>query len=289
MRFHITIMRPEGQGAFFVRAFHEIVETVSYGLSALGHDCSFRSNFVVIGAQNIVFASQYADPATPIPDGSILYNFEQLEGCNPGLRIKPELARRCVIWDYSPANLGYWRKHDIDATVVPLGYVAQMTRILPMPVPDVDVGFYGALNPRRAKVIDQLQRMPDLKFQACTAFGKERDDFIRRCRVLLNVHFYENGKLYEQARVNYLLANRKAVTSELSDDFPPALEGAMLVVPYTELADACRELVKNVDKRLDYQRKGYELFSKLREVDILRGALRHLSTASTAFAQVIKE
>lgn len=279
MRFHLSVMRPEGQGAFFVRAFHEIIETVALALSALGYDCSFRSNVVVPGAQNIVFASQFAAPETPIPDHSVLYNFEQLEGCNPAHRIDLDLARRCIIWDYSPANLDYWHKQGIDATVVPLGFVAQMSRIRPALYPDFDIGFYGSINPRRAKIIDQLQRMPNLKFRACTAFGKERDEFISRCRVLLNVHFYENGKLYEQARVNYLLANRKAVISEVCIDFPPALMGAVRMAEYDQLAEACRDLVKDVDERIAYQNRGFELFSRLRETDILRPVLARLLRA----------
>jgi hypothetical protein len=44
MRFHITIMRPEGPGRFYSQAFHEVAETHAYGLVPLGHQVSYKAN-----------------------------------------------------------------------------------------------------------------------------------------------------------------------------------------------------------------------------------------------------
>ena len=277
-RFHITIMRPEEKsGRFYVQAFHEVVETLAYGLSMLGHDVSYRANvFVPENATNIVLGAQFAKPETPFPRNTILYNLEQIGG-NQMHMIAPELCARYPIWDYSLANLRHWGTDIWDthgfAKYVPIGYVPQLSRIVNATYPDIDVLFYGAVSPRRAKVIDELRNMSDLKFHMALGFGKERDPFIARSKVILCMHYYEQPQLFEQVRVSYLLSNRKCVVAETSDDFPPALAGAVRIAPYYELAEACRELVKNVDQRLAYQRKGYELFSKLREVDILRPVL----------------
>lgn len=291
MRFHLTIMRPDDKGARFnVQAFHEVIETLAYGVSMLGHDVSYRANvFVPEDAINIVLGAQFAKPETPFPRGrTILYNLEQLGG-NKFHTMSPELSDHHMVWDYSVQNLGYWTTAGVDAHWVPIGYVPQLSRIVNASYPDIDVLFYGANSPRRDRVIKELQAMKDIKFHYAIGFGKERDPAIARSKVILCMHYYEQPQLFEQVRVSYLLSNRKAVVCEFSDDFPPGLQGGVKEVPYFELAQACRDLVKDVDQRLGYQHRGYELFSKLREVDILRGALRHNSQQSTAFAQVTNQ
>lgn len=276
MRFHITIMRPrEEKGRFYVQAFHEVAETLAYGLSALGHDASFRSNGFVLDAQNIVLGPQFAAADVKFPPGTILYNLEQI-GANPIHMIMPELREGNRIWDYSPTNMPYWQEHGIDADYVPIGYVPQMTRIKPAIYPDIDVLFFGGISPRRAKILRELELMTDIKTKYALGYGSERDAAIARSKVVLNMHFYDAVQLYEQVRVSYLLSNRKCVVSEDATDYPNALDGAMRVVPYDELAAACRELVHNTEERLRLQNRGYELFSKFRERDILRLAIAHL-------------
>ena len=279
MKFHLTIMRPDSEsGRFYVQAFHEVIECLAYSLSALGYDVSYKANVFVPGEQNIVLGAQFADPKTPFPDGTVLYNLEQLGG-NPMHLISPELIKRYRIWDHSIANLLYWKEHDVAADYVPIGFCSQLSRIAPVNYPDLDVLFFGAISPRRKKVIAQLLEMPDIKFHLGVGFGKERDPLIARAKVILNMHYYEQPQLFEQVRVSYLLANRKCIICETSDDFPPALDGAVHIAPYYELAETCRTLVHDVEQRLHYQQRGYELFSKLREVDILRPVVARLSAA----------
>lgn len=277
MRFHILIMRHEDKTVrFHVQAFHEVVESLAYGLSALGHDVSFKSNVFLPEAQNIVLGAQFADPKTEFPAGTVLYNLEQLGGNDLHL-ISPDLIRRYHIWDYSPANLPFWKQRGIDPQVVQLGYVPQLTRIKPEPFQPIDVLFYGAISPRRKSVIKEILEIPNLKFHWGVGFGKERDPLIAQSKVVLNVHYYDKPQLFEQVRCAYLFANRKCVVSEESEDYPPALAGACRVVPYDQLSQACHELVKNVDERLRYQQRGYELFSKQREQDILRPVVKELA------------
>jgi hypothetical protein len=271
-------MRPDGSGSFYVQSFHELVETLAYALSALGHDVSFRSNVFVPEAQNVVLGAQFADPKTDFPPNTILYNLEQIGG-NDGVHlVSPEFTAKHRIWEYSPANMPYWKEHNVDAQYVPIGYVPQLTRINPALYPDIDILFYGSVSPRRLKILQELQRIPGIKVQIGMGFGKERDPLIARSKVILNCHYYESPKLFEQVRVSYLLSNRKCVVCEVSDDFPPALSDAVRIAPYDELVRACRDLVRDVDARLWFQRQGYESFAKLREVDILRPILKQLST-----------
>jgi hypothetical protein len=188
-----------------------------------------------------------------------------------------DLAKRYTIWDYSPANMAYWHEHGIEADYVPVGYVPQLTRIVPAIHPDIDVLWYGALNGRRARVLQELQQMPGLKTVILLTYGKERDEHIARSKVVLNMHYYDSPQLFEIVRVSYLLANHKCVVSEKSEDFPLYLIDGLRNAKYDGLADACRDLVEDIERRLQYQEQGFQKFSRMRETDILRTTISHLA------------
>jgi len=274
MRFHLTIMRPPGW--WFSHCFDEVAETLIFGLRALGHECSYSANAVVSGAQNILMGPHLCDPALQLPEGTILYNLEQIGNGQPGAVVPGELTERFPIWDYSARNIARWQEQGIEARYVPVGYVPELTRIHPIATQDTDVLFYGSLNVRRAVVLGELQKAADFKVVAYQGFGRARDEVISRAKVVLNMHFYETPQLFEWVRVSYLLANHKAVVSEVSDDDPPALAAGLRIVPHAELADACRALAADRLGRACLEQAGFAAFSQLRERDILEQALSHL-------------
>lgn len=270
MIFHCTIIQPRAHK--FSHAFDEVVDTLVYGLRALGHTATFRPNFVLNDAQNIVLGAHMCAPDIELPQGTILYNLEQLE---TGFQIPPDLAKRYRIWDYSPCNLGLWHQQGIEAEYVPIGYMPEMTRIVPT-VPDIDVLFYGCISPRRKQVLEELEALPGIKSQIVSGFGSGRDHVIARSKVILNMHFHDSPGLFEIVRVSYLLSNSKAVVSEHSKDFPLYLTGAMRVAHYRDLATTCRELVEDNDARATLEQEGFKRFARWRESEILRVALGHL-------------
>jgi hypothetical protein len=274
------MMRPEGvnSGPFF----HDVIETLFFGLRALAHEVTYKPNLVLAGAQNIVIAPHLTGPEVEFPEGTILYNLEQIGCGSPGAPIPPRLTARYPIWDYSAANIADWHAHGIDAELVPIGYRRELARVPAVIHPDIDVLFYGSLNERRLKILSELQRTTGLKVEVLQAFGAIRDRFISRAKVVLNLHFYETPRLFEAVRVSYLLANSKAVVSETSDDFPAALSGAVRNADYHQLVEACRELVSDTRARAELQARGHELFAALPESTILRIALQHLADKSTA-------
>jgi hypothetical protein len=271
MRFHIAIMRPDGPGRIYTQAFHEVAETLAYGLVHLGHQVSHRGNAFLSTAQNIVLGPQFVLADTPLPEGTILYNLEQIGG-NPNMLLLPELSKRYIIWDYSPANIVYWREHGIEARYVPIGYVPELTRIPPVPHPDIDVLFYGSTNRRRKKILTELEES-GVKVAFMQQFGELRDAAISRSKVVLNLHYFDSPRLFEWVRVSYLLANLKAVVCETSDDFPIALHTGVLEAPYDALVPACHQLLENVEQRFALQERGFHLFSRMPEAEILKTAL----------------
>jgi hypothetical protein len=271
MRFHITIVRPDGPSRVYTQAFHEVAETLSYGLLHLGHQVSCNTNGFLSTAQNIVLGPQFVKPETPLPEGTILYNLEQIGG-NPNMLMVEELSRRYTLWDYSPANVTYWHEHGIEAQCVPIGYVAELTRIPPVPRPDIDVLFYGAGSPRRKKILLDLENR-GVNVWLVEKFGAARDEAISRSKLVLNIHYYDSPRLFEWVRVSYLLSNLKAVVCETSDDFPLALLGGVANVSYAGLVAACMRLLDDVEERFQLQERGFHLFSRMPEVEILKTAL----------------
>ena len=85
----------------------------------------------------------------------------------------------------------------------------ELTRIDRRRDPDLDVLFFGSLNPRRIAVIESL-RAAGLRAEAVFGvYGEPRDDLIARAEAILNVHYYE-AKVLEMVRLSYLLANAAA-------------------------------------------------------------------------------
>lgn len=270
MRFHVTIAQPRGY--LFAHCFNEIGEVLVYGLRRLGHEVSYSVNEALRGAQNIVLGAHLLHEKETFPEGTVLYNLEQI---GAGAPIAPHLAGSYPIWDYSPANVAIWHEHGIDAQLVPLGYTPEMTRIAPAIHPDIDVLFYGSISPRRARVLSELQASPR-KVEILQAWGTRRDSSIARAKVILNLHHYDKPHLFEIVRVSYLLSNRKAVVCETSDDFPAYLEGAVVNADYDHLVEACEKLLRDTEARIKLQQAGFAKFSKVRESDILRYAISHL-------------
>lgn len=262
-RYAVTIVQPPGYA--HAAAFQEVGETLLHGLRALGHDAVLGPD-APEGRRAIVLGSNLLPRwGRPAPAGAVLYNLEQIEPGSPWLTPGLlELFRRHPVWDYSERNAARYAELGLPRPqVVPIGWVPELTRIAPAPREDIDVLFYGSLNPRRIAVLEAL-RAAGLEVEvAYQVFGAARDALIARSRVVLNLHYYE-AKVFEVVRVSYLLANRRCVVSERGAD--PAEEGAfeaaVAFAPYDGLVEACRRLVGDPAERARRGAAGLELMSR---------------------------
>lgn len=277
-RAHIAIVAPEGYAHW--QAFTATAGAFSQALSELGIACSIGCNEYVPGAKNIVFgahliASQSA--ANDIPDGSIIFNLEQLVGFGVERRaLYADLLRRFTVWDYSPRNIA-WLTANIagaKAVRVALGFTSNMVSHLTASEQPTDVLFYGSLNPRRVGVLEKLSASGLNVKPLFNVYGDELDAELARAKVVLNMHFYEDS-IHEIVRTSYLLANRKAVVTECNQgtEMDPGLRDGMRAVPYDRLADACLDLVNSGDARERLEADGFALFSRRHQSALLRDAI----------------
>ena len=274
----IVLVQPEGYA--HAGALSELVETLLYGLNALGIPVDFALNEYAPGTTNLVVGTHLLDAAglAALPADAILYNSEQIDEASGWMQPAYLAAlQKHAVWDYGAENVR--RLHALGAARVrhvPLGYVPQLTRIpvLPPEEQDIDVLFYGAINERRKAVLEGLiARGLRIEFLA-GVYREARDRYIARAKVVLNLHYYP-ASVFETVRVSYLLANEKAVVAECGPNttLPPELTDALCAVPYDGLVDACCQLVADAGARANLARRGFECFSRLDEATHLAAAL----------------
>jgi hypothetical protein len=272
MRF--AVITPGSQSYVHASAFDEVAEAVSAGLVELGHD-SVR----VVGALpgdrvNIIFGAHLLGDVEPHP-GSILFNLEQVVPGAVWLNSRYiDLMKRFPVWDYSAENVDALRDRGIaDVTHVPVGYARCLERITPREE-DVDVLFYGSINDRRRLVLDELKSR-GVKVEVLTGvYGEQRDKFIARSKIVLNMHFYEHQPRLEMARCFYLLANGRFVVSEDSFDIASSgLAEGMVVAKYGELAERCTFFLSAPHQRARIAERGKKIIQSRPQASSLREAL----------------
>jgi hypothetical protein len=278
MKFAVTTVSPPGYGAEAV--FHEVALSLHHGLLALGHDSVMTTEGRLDGRRQLVLGCNLL-PRHPLPlaPDAILYNLEQADQASTWLTPPAlEILRRHTVWDYSEHNARALAALGVPvAHVLPLGYVPELTRIEHRPDKQFDVLFFGSINPRRSRVFDQMRELGLEVGAAFGVWGAERDQYIGRARLMLNLHYYE-AKILEMVRIAYLLANRCAVLSEpgADPDEDRALAGAVAFAPYEQLARRARELVDDQAGREALARRGFEVFSQRRMSEYLDQAIKTL-------------
>lgn len=276
--FQITLIRPAGYA--HSDAFREIAETVSGGLRQLGYSSPITENSFTAGATHIIFGSHMLreEHIPYLPPSSILYNLEQIDPSDADLKtLIFQLIPRYRTWDYSRQNIARLTALGCGQTArhVPIGYTPEMSRITPAREQDIDVLFYGSLSERRRKVLENVRQAGLNVMAVSNVYGAARDALIARSKVVLNLHYGNDTRIFEIARVSYLLANRKAVVTERGDEteIEEDIQDAVAAVPYADLADACQKLASRPDLRTALETKGFECMAARNEGAILTGVL----------------
>lgn len=276
MRFAVSVITPPGY--VHSQAFSELAESLHHALLALGHDSVLstrtdnrRRRHIVFGANLLVKRPQ------PLPEDSILYNLEQLGPDSPwDTPAYRELLSRYRVWDYAQSNIRRLAEHGIAAEHLPVGWMPQLKRIAERGR-DLDVLFYGVVNQRRADALNAVIAR-GLRLHVLTdVYGRERDAWIARSRVVLNLHHYP-ANLFEVVRVSYLLGNGVCVLSERGDDaeLEQPYQGAVAFADYAELPDACLALVRDPARQDQLRQSAVEAMARLDLRSLLQPRLEAL-------------
>jgi hypothetical protein len=265
----------------------DIVQTFRIALERLGHEVTYQHSVVAPGMLNIVFfcwGLRWEDLAALQPD-CIVVNFEHL---TPGGQFFPEpyrdILQRAYVWEYSESNfqrmpqLGMLR-----ADYTPLGYedgaapVLALDALLPEAQRDIDVLFFGLQSARRVKVLDDLRAL-GLRVETTSQrhwSPEERDAYLLRSKVVLNIHNYDDSRIVEIPRLSIFFRHRKAIVCELYPDseIDPSLRDAMVGAGYDGLVAATAALVADPARRAALEGLGLSLFSTRSQSGVLAPAL----------------
>jgi hypothetical protein len=230
-----------------VGAFEEVAETLHAGLLTLGYDSILSKQAYQVSRQAIILgANLLSMRPQPIHPSSILYNLEQVDTGSGWLNpLLLDLYKRHVVWDYDTVNAARWASYGIQVSgVLPIGYTPSLSRITAATIKDIDVLFIGALSQRRNEVLLACQSRGLKTHRLFGVYGADRDRYIARSKVLLNVHNFE-AKVLEMVRLSYWMANGGAIVTESGSDanLVASLANAVCFTNYDDLPNACLDLV----------------------------------------------
>lgn len=267
---HFTLVRLTSPHMPDTRVFDDVLLPLKFAFQRLGFKAETRVNSFNPKSRNICLGANY-DPGQKwrvLPAGAIIFNLEQLEASGYPWQKEGsyfDLLKEFESWDFSQKNIAYLRGKGLDSAFLPLGYVPEMSRLAPCPEPAYDALFYGAITPRRRKVLDELDLRGLKVCRLGKAFADERDRAIYQSKLLINIHHSLPASL-EIVRLGYALANGRAVVSEMNDDtyHYPELSSACVYGKAEDLADLAFNLAADDKRRQDAARRGFEAYSALR-------------------------
>lgn len=270
-------------------AFDEVALSLHEALIEIGHECKIvtssmqcRGRTIILGANLLAMCSHFID-SWDLPKDLVIYNLEQIMEGSPwitneyldllrGRHGNANLLRskhRIEVWDYAQSNIDALKLLGIEARLVPVGYMPGLTRIEKREE-DIDVLHVGSVTERRMKIINELATRGVKVHFVFGVYGAERDALVARSKIVLNVHFYES-KVFEIVRCSYMMANRKCVVSESGIGGDEFIDG----ICFRDYDDIVGNVVELLDspRRLDIERKAFEIFSGMSQAEYLRAVL----------------
>ncbi len=260
------------------QTFDELALGLSCAFRELGYNAPIVRDITELTAYPIVLGCNLVPSLgnVPIPKNSIMFNAEQIQPGSPWMvESYINLLRSHQVWDYSRHNIASLTKLGVtNVRFCGIGYVPELTKIKPAPEKDIDILLYGSLNERRLNILKQLHQI-GLKLEALFGvYGVERDHYISRAKIVLNIHFYET-KVFEIVRVSYLLANKKFVISEPGNDqeLESPFRDGLVFAPYNGLVEECVKYLREDNLRTEIAEKGFASMKSLCQVQFLKKVL----------------
>ncbi len=270
--FNISVMTPDNaKERAHVQCFAEVADLLRLGLQELGYEVRYAGELRK-DCTNIVLGYHMMGGAR-LPEGydCIPYQLEEItESCLTEVdKMLSTLRSATVVWDFNERNIDFLKARGIPAIHKPLGFHAGIERIQQDREKDTDILFYGSRNVRRLRVLRKLSSEFKLKV-LFGVYGKERDDWIARSRIVLSIYYYDT-KYFDTVRMSYLMNNRAFTIVEDTPD--RQYSDALVYVPFDEIPEACRYYLQKDSLRNSLAEKAFQRFSRERETDFLQRAL----------------
>lgn len=151
------------------------------------------------------------------------------------------LSQSVFVWDYtSNFKLGYSKIYELE-------YEESK---------DIDVLFYGAMNPRRKHILDQIPKKVMLTGGDESGYYPNLWNYIRCAKIVLNINFYERSDT-NVVRICPLLTNRIFFITEKTIEPEHNNRTEYVVADYEKLPELCKYYLENPLERLKFIESGY--------------------------------
>lgn len=274
--YNVCVIRPPGY--IWSSVFHEMAELISYSLEDLGFHAPISENRVSKSATNILLGAHLLplEAIKRIPVNTIVLNTEQL-GVGPKKWNNKVLflMGRCFSWDYSFDNISKLQSIGVRSPHwLKIAYHAKLNRIPVDTEKDIDVLFYGGINTARARILEGLTDSGLNVKHLSGVFGAERDAFIARSKIVLNLHQYDT-KILEIVRIHYLMNNSKVVLTQYDHDSVggEAYKAGLVLAPYEQLVDRAVALLQSKDELKHYEEASIATLQKIKATDVMKETL----------------
>lgn len=262
MRKDVSMTRPtvwivSPPGYMHSSAFEHIADALGYDVVTDGRKCHGKT---------IILGGHLLRPYDYLPDNFIIYNLEQAGSAWMDGYYLQLMRQANEVWDYSETNIAWLLESGIMARYCEVGYAKCMERIA-VQEPEIDVLFYGSMNPRRENILNQLRDAGSVVHHAFNVYVEDMDALIAKSRVVLNIAYYP-AKIFNIVRCSYLFANKICVVSEIGVEDEPYRDTGGFTT-YDRLAEYAMAFARNDKLRKQVAERGYEIISKHPQVNLL--------------------
>lgn len=216
------------------------------------------------------------------PPKYIIYQFEQTDSFYYNEQHEKEynyifndsylniLRNAHQIWDYSLQNKSWLEKNMNLKNIIHVPICFSHTlykKKIQSQVKDIDILFFGSLNPKRKKILEKLQEYShiNLVIRNNDCWEDDLDNLIGRSRIILNIHYYENAIL-EMHRLSYLLINKCFIISETVSDssLVDVFNQGLIFSKYNKIVETCIDWLNNKteQERSVISNLGHQTFKK---------------------------
>jgi hypothetical protein len=211
MKFNVTLIQPNVY--IHSLALLEAAEYINIRINQCGYESVLTKNHLEHNRVNVVLCGHLIpEELLKIDQKLIIFNSEQLPEdsawTSPYYR---NLLEKNYVWDYSRVNL-LKIKH-CNAQLIDFYYCDQLSRLEIKKPAKYDLVFYGSINERRKKILDEVGKSGLRLKVIFGAYGGDRDAVISESRAVLNLHYYDS-QIFQQIRAFYPLTNRIPIISE---------------------------------------------------------------------------
>ena len=176
-----------------------------------------KSNNVIVCGAHDFSRTQSIDLYKKKYDKVIVFNQEPLTATQRQFMHKGYFAwlkQADEVWDYDEQNIEVLKLIRPDVKLHVLKPYKDWSKYASV-AKDIDILFYGTMNEHRAKILSELKK----KYKVAiiqTWDGRVLDSYIMRSKVLLNLHYYYESSMQEQARMIRWIGAPCRIVSEKS-------------------------------------------------------------------------